>query len=111
MIQKILADQTLTAEQQKAMIDKIDKATEASLQDLAAEQLQLDSSLGTFVSGEQDASKVLQEQLAGLEGVLKGSQMEWLRQVVEDKKVLQAQIEQLGSRVEQISQAVEAGAA
>merc|ERR1719421_1199209 len=110
MIEKILADETLTAEQQEAMIAKIDKATEASLQDLAAEQLQLDSSLGTFVGGEQEASKVLQEQLAGLEGVLKGSQMEWLRQVVEDKKVLQSQIEQLGSRVEQISQAVEAGA-
>ena len=34
-----------------------------------------------------------------------------LPEVVEDKKVLQAQIESLGARVEQISQAVEAGAA
>ena len=48
---------------------------------------------------------MLEEQLAGLEGVLKDSQMQWLRQVIDDKKTLQGQIEQLTARVDQISQA------
>merc|ERR1719482_1304864 len=111
MIQKILKDESLTEEQQKAMIDKIDAATQASLRDLAMEQTQLDSSMGTYVGNTVDAGRALQDQLGEFENVLKGSQMAWLRSVVEDKQRLQQQVELLGARVDEISQAIEAAAA
>merc|ERR1719191_119741 len=75
------------------------------------EQTQLDSAMGTYVGSTAEAGKVLQDQLGEFEGVLKGSQMAWLRSVVEEKQRLQHQVELLGARVDEISQAVEAAAA
>merc|ERR1719453_1432947 len=86
LIQHVLQDQSLSAEEQHAAIARIDDATRSALKGVAMKQKQMESNLGSFVKGQDDAKKAMVAQLGGLDQVMTGSQMTWFRGVLKEKQ-------------------------